>query len=422
MTRVVESQPVDAAKDAAAPPVAVRVAYLVNQYPQPSQSFIRREIAALEQQGVEVDRFTLRRGTTQLVDPADRKEAERTRAILDVGVVGLVLAALRTAVSHLPAFWRALRLACRVGRRSDRGLQLHLVYLAEACVLRQWLATGGVSHVHAHFGTNSTTVAMLCHALSGPAYSFTVHGPEEFDKPEFLGLGEKIRRASFVVAISQFGRSQLFRWCEYEHWEKVRVVRCGVDDAFLRAVPTSPPSEPRLACVARLSEQKGVPLLIEAAARLASEGVRFELVLVGDGPMRPEIERLIAQSHLQDRVRLVGWKSNAEVRETLRASRALVLPSFAEGLPVVIMEALAMHRPVISTQVAGIAELVIPGECGWIVPAGAVDPLVAAMREAVEYSPDRLAEMGAAGALRVSDNHNAHHEAAKLAALFRASR
>jgi glycosyltransferase involved in cell wall biosynthesis len=266
--------------------------------------------------------------------------------------------------------------------------------------------------------TNPATVALLCRLLGGPPYSFTVHGPEEFDKPESLGMAEKIRGAAFVVAVSSFGRSQLWRWARHEDWEKVKVVRCGLGADLIGAAPTPVTAAPRLLCIARLSEQKGHLLLVEAAARLAAEGRRFELVLAGDGPLRATIERLVRLHGLDAHVRITGWVSGERVREELVASRALVQPSFAEGLPVVLMEALALARPVVTTYVAGIPELVEPGVSGWLVPAGDVDALAAAMREALDATPARLDAMGRAGRERVVERHDAAREAALLATHF----
>lgn len=393
----------------------MKIAYLINQYPQPSQSFIRREIAALRAAGVEVERFSVRRWPSTLVDPGDQEEQRQTRVVLDVGMAGLAKATLGTLFTKPGRFFRALKLAAKCARHGDRGLPHHLIYLAEACVLARWFAERGIEHVHAHFGTNSTTVAMLVRELGGPAYSFTAHGPEEFDKPEFLKLGLKVERSAFAVAISEYGRSQLFRWCPFEHWSKVKVVHCGVDASFL-SMPPAPidPASRKLVCVGRLAEQKGQQLLVEAAARLHAEGEPFELVLVGDGPMRPEIERLIAKHGLGQKVKLAGWMSNEQVRGQLLESRAMVLPSFAEGLPVVVMEALAMRRPVISTYVAGIPELVEPGTCGWLVPAGSVPLLAEAMRAALRADVSTLAEMGEAGYRRVAAQHDATVETRKL--------
>ena len=169
------------------------------------------------------------------------------------------------------------------------------------------------------------------------------------------------------------------------------------------------------------SEQKGQILLIEAAARLRDRGLDFELVIVGDGPMREEIERLIDQFDLQGRVRITGYLSNQGVLQEILNARALVLPSFAEGLPVVIMEAMALGRPVISTHIAGIPELLEPGVNGWLVPAGAVEPLVDAMAAVLTAVPADLEAMGRAGAARVALQHNVGIEVKKLADLFASS-
>jgi glycosyltransferase involved in cell wall biosynthesis len=396
----------------------VRIGYLINEYPTVSHSFIRREIHALEDAGVEVRRFSIRPARGETVLEADRPEAERTRVVLSAGALRLAAAVGATALAHPLRFARALALAVRVGRRSDRGLPLHLVYLVEACLLARWLRADGVEHLHAHFGTNPAAVAMLCRALGGPPFSFTVHGPEEFDKPEFLALGEKIRRAAFVAGVSSFGKSQLCRWARHEDWDKLQVVHCGLGRDLLDAPPTPVPPAPRLVCIARLSEQKGHLLLLEAIARLAREGRDFEVVLVGDGPLRPALEALVRRDRLERHVRFAGWLGGSGVRELLLASRGAVQPSFAEGLPVVLMEALALSRPVITTYIAGIPELVVPGVSGWLVPAGAVEPLVVAMRDALDAPPERLLALGQAGAALVRRDHDAAAEAAKLRALF----
>jgi colanic acid/amylovoran biosynthesis glycosyltransferase len=397
----------------------MQVAYLLNQYPHPSCTFIRREIVALEQLGHTVWRLAIRRWPTPLVDPLDRDEQPKTRYVLDVGAVGLLLALLVTALTRPGAFIRALKMAYRLSRKADRGLPYHLAYLAEACVLRRWFAGSGAQHVHAHFGTNAAAVALLAHLLGGPGYSFTSHGSGESDQPHALHLSDKIAHARFVVAVSEHGKSQLYRWCPFEQWPKVHLVRCGVDAMFLKSAPT--PAQPRLICVGRLVEQKGHGILIAAAAQLARRGVEFELVVVGDGPMRGAIEGLISRHSLHDRVKLLGWQSNEAVRRELLASRALVLPSFAEGLPVVIMESMALGRPVISTYVAGIPELVVPDETGWLVPAGNSAALADAMRHALALDPEALGALGRACAARVAILHDVIANTAALAKLFEAT-
>jgi colanic acid/amylovoran biosynthesis glycosyltransferase len=396
----------------------MRVAYLVNQYPKVSHSFIRREIRALEKLGVAVERISLRKSGEELVDAEDQLESEQTYVVLSGGASGLLYGLIRCLVTCPRALFRAARLTAQLARRVPRSWK-HWAYLAEAAALTSKYRTARPAHIHAHFGTNSATVAALWSALAGIPFSFTVHGPEEFDRPEALGLDIKIARARFVVAISNFGRSQLMRWCPSDHWKKLHVVHCGVDDSFLDPSKTSPvPDVRRLVCVGRLCEQKGHGILVEAAARLAEEGESFELVLVGDGPLRSQIEAHARDRGLNSRVRITGWKSGFEVTQELLAARALVLPSFAEGLPVVLMEALALQRPVISTYVAGIPELVTPGVCGWLVPAGSVTALCEALRSALRTPIERLEAMGEMGALRVREHHCAVTEAQRLRQLF----
>ena len=394
------------------------VAYLVNQYPKVSHSFIRREILALERQGVSVQRIAVRGWDGELVDAEDHSERERTRYLLRDGVLGLLGPTLRALFTSPAHFCQALALAWRMGRRADRPLPYHLVYLAQACRILPWLRESGATHLHAHFGTNPAEVAMLVNALGGPPYSFTVHGPEEFDRPAFLGLGEKLRRCAFAVAISSYGRSQLCRWVDHAHWARIQVVHCGLERAFHAGAATPPPAAPRLVCVGRLCEQKGQLLLVQAAQRLRRRGIAFELVLAGDGEMRAEVEALIAALGLREQVRITGWISSAQVRDEILASRALVLASFAEGLPVVLMEAMALRRPVITTCIAGIPELVHSQENGWLVAAGDVDELAAAMEACLAASVDTLARMGEAAHRRALERHDIDTEAAKLAALF----
>jgi glycosyltransferase involved in cell wall biosynthesis len=396
----------------------LKVAYLVNHYPKVSHTFIRREILALEKQGVDVLRLAVRGWDDAAPDPQDQAEKARTHYLLQGGAARLGGALLREALRSPGRFIATVKLALQMSRRADRPWPLHLVYVAEACVAMQLLRDSGATHLHAHFGTNSAEVAMLVHALGGPGYSFTVHGPEEFDKPEFLHLGEKIRRARFVVAITSFCRSQLFRWVDRHHWPKVRIVHCGLEGAF-HTVEAPPPSGRRLLCVGRLSEQKGHLLLIEAAALVAAQEPDFELVLAGDGELRQPIEDRIAALGLGRHVRITGWISSDQVRTEMLAARALVLASFAEGLPVVIMEAMALARPVVSTGIAGIPELVQPGVNGWLVPAGDAQALADAMVACLRCEGAELQRMGEAARSRVLARHDVDTEAARLAGLFK---
>lgn len=396
-----------------------KIAYLVNRYPHPSHTFVRREIAGVESSRLSVSRFSIRPSIEGLVDAKDRRESRNTHVILRKGFwkrgsSALMHLAVKRPLKFIKSTWMALNL----GMGSDRGFLRHLVYLMEACILARRFERLGIDHVHAHFGTNPAAVALLVSLLGGPPYSFTVHGPEEFDRAGGISLGIKTEGADFVIAVSSFCRSQLYRLCPPACWRKIQLIRCGVDDEFLggRLRPVTEVS--RFLCLGRLSRNKAQTLLLKAVRQLRDEGLDLKLTLMGDGPMRNEIESRISAYGLQGNVKLTGWADSEQVKREILSSRALVVASFAEGLPVSIMEALALGRPVVSTWVAGIPELVVPGVHGWLVPPGSVGELKAAMKEALQASPQQLTDMGKAGFRTVAASHNSATEARKLRALF----
>jgi colanic acid/amylovoran biosynthesis glycosyltransferase len=395
-----------------------RVAYVVSEYPKVSHSFIRREILALERCGWRILRVAMRGWDSILVDPSDIQERDKTLFVLKGGMLPLAGATIRALVTAPGRFFAALSLAVQMMHHSDRPFVWHLIYLAEACWMLPHLKRRQIDHLHAHFGTNPAEVAMLASVLIGGTYSLTVHGPEEFDRAPSIHLREKMRRAELVVAISSFGRSQLFRIADQESWEKIKVVHCGIDRTFSDETGRYASSTKRLVCVGRLCEQKGQLLLVRAAALLAAEGRAFELVLVGDGEHRSMIEALIARLGLASHVRITGWASADQVKSEMLAARALILPSFAEGLPVVLMEAMALGRPVLTTYVAGIPELVIDGETGWLFPAGSIDDMLAAMRACLDSPEEKLERMGQAGRIRALERHDIDGQVARLSDLL----
>ncbi len=383
----------------------MRVAYLTNQYPATSHTFIRREIVALEARGHTVLRYSIRKPMDPLEDREDMVEFGRTRHLLASGPVKVLLQAARTGLSRPGRAVGALVEALRYSGRSNRGFFVHMAYYLEALALAHWCRQERVEHLHVHFGTNPATVGALVHRLTGIPFSFTVHGPEEFDRAEWHGLGAKMADASFVAAVSSFGRSQLMRWANLEDWHKIHVVHCGLDRPYFDE-PVEPVGDaPNLLCVARLSEQKGHLVLMRAAGMLRDRGVDFNLTLVGDGPLRGPIEAEIRRLNLSGQVRLAGWMGQPQVREQIRLSRAMVLPSFAEGLPVVLMESMALGRPVISTYIAGIPELVGP-DTGWLIPAGDPEALCEAMQSAIEANSEQIRSMGARARSRIMERHD----------------
>ena len=402
----------------------MRIAYLVNTYPRASQTFIRREIHAMERLGFQIHRFAMRSDRASLVEAADKAEDARTEHVLEAGPAALIGAAYWGVWQR--GAWASLRLAMQCGARGagggdgTGGRLRHLVYWAEAAFVARRCRTLGISHLHAHFGTNSTTVAMLAHALGGPRYSFTVHGPEEFDAPHALSLSDKIARSAFAVAISSFGRSQLYRWSDPALWPRLKVIHCGIDPAAFPDDPAPlPTGGPHLVAIGRMAGQKGFALLIEAIAVARKRHPGLRLTLVGDGPLRPALQAQVAAAGLTAQVTFAGWKDDAGVRAALSQAQALILSSFAEGLPVVAMEAMAAGRPVIATAIAGLPELVIPGETGWLVPAGDPIALAGAIHALAATTPDRLAAMSATARSRVLARHDIDDEAGRLAALIR---
>lgn len=398
----------------------MKITYLINQYPKVSHSFIRREILALEKQGFDVQRIAQRGWGDTLVDSQDLSEREKTQYIVKQGVISFAFAAIKEMLSSPKTFFSTLFLAIGMAKGSDRSLAHHLIYFIEACQMQAWLKAHESQHIHAHFGTNSSEIAMFASQLSGIPYSFTVHGPEEFDKPQALGLNQKIRLAKFVAAISSFGRSQLFRWADYQDWTKVKEVHCGLESNFYTDVTEVSPQKNSMVCVGRICEQKGQLLLIEALKKLHDNGVTMSLVLAGDGEMREEVEALIEQYQLTSHVTITGWISSDEVRQHILSTEVMVLPSFAEGLPVVIMEAMSLKKPVISTYVAGIPELVKHQENGWLCAAGDVEALAEVMQESLSTTKEKRIKMADMAYENVVARHNIDIEAAKLAEYIKA--
>ncbi len=390
-----------------------KVCYLINQYPKISHTFIRREILALESLGAEVHRVSVRQVAEKLVDVVDQQEQERTHFIIGQSKASSAQAMALAALGNFFLLVKSLPLCFRLAKNANGTYVKHFFYLLEACWLFEFCKKRDVHHVHAHFGTNSATVALLCRSLGGPQYSFTVHGPEEFDSPRALSLQEKIGCAKFVVAITSFCKSQLFRWADFADWSKITEVHCAVDDDLLKQSPSPVTTTRRFVSIGRLCEQKGQIVLLQAMARIRQKCPDIQLHLIGDGEYRGYFEQFIKDNDLQNNVVLHGWQGTAGIIEQLDSGTALVLPSFAEGLPVVIMESFARRRPVLTTYIAGIPELVTP-DCGWLVPAGDVDALTGAMQAVIDTPAEQLSAMGDRGYAAVRSRHSAVKEAEKL--------
>ena len=396
----------------------LNIAYLVNAYPKVSHSFIRRELRELARRGIPISRIGIRRVNEDLVDPEDIEERELTFQLLDTPRLNICARAAFCLLLRPVRALYGLKTALGLGARSPSGRAIHLAYLVEAAFLVTWCRARGVTHIHVHFGTNAAMVALLVHKLGGPSFSLTVHGPDEFDAPVGLALREKVACAKFVTSISHFTAGQIMRWADPADWHKITVVHMALQPAFATAIRPIDPASRNLVSVGRLSAQKGHMIILDAFALVLGEGTDATLTLVGDGELRPLVEERIAALGIGHRVRITGWAHEKSVKEHIVNARALVLGSFAEGLPVVLMEALALGRPVVTTSIAGIPELISEGIGGYTVPSGSAAHLAEGMRRVLSAPVEELESLAAAGRNRVLQDHNLETEMAKLEALF----
>lgn len=398
-----------------------RIAYLTGEYPAVSHTFILREVLALRSLGLDVITCSIRRTGPEHHRGPDEKEAARSTFH--------VLEAAKNPARFLPAagwalrrparLWRTLRLALSTRPAGIKASIWQLFYLVEAVVLAHHLTRRNVTQIHNHFAMASSSVAMLASELSGIPYSFTLHGPADFLDTARWRLDTKIARARFVACISHFSRSQGMLFSRQAHWHKLHIVHCGVQPGLYGREPGRAPGR-EILFVGRLAAAKGVPILLEAFARLRARLPDARLTLVGDGPARPELEARAAELGVADAVRFMGYLSQDEVTAQLARSDLFALPSFAEGVPVVLMEAMATSLPVLATRIAGIPELVEDGVSGRIVAPGDLEAFAAAMVELLS-DPDHAAMMGRAGRARIEACFDVAAEASKLAALLEGS-
>ena len=395
-----------------------RIAYLTGEYPAISHTFILREVLALRDLGYDVQTCSVRRtGSEHHRGPDEKAAAETTFYILDAAKKpATLLAALGWAMARPGQLWRTLRLALKTRPAGIKATIWQMFYLLEALVLAHHCDRAGIIRIHNHFAMASSSVAMLASELSGIPYSFTLHGPADFLDTGRWRLDEKIARASFVACISQFCRSQAMLFSDPAHWPRLHIVHCGVDPDRYAAASDRPAGRDVL-FIGRLAAAKGVPVLLEAFAQLRDAWPDARLTLIGDGPARAALEARSRELGLTQAVRFTGYLSQAEVASELARCDLFALPSFAEGVPVVLMEAMASGRPVVTTRIAGIPELVQDGISGCVVAPGDVDAFAEAMI-AVLADPETARSMGQAGHEKVSAEFNVRHEAERLGKLL----
>lgn len=387
------------------------VAYLVSRYPAISHTFIEREIAGLRSRGVRVETFTVRPCPPEgLITDTMRAENARTRPLIGAGAATWVRAHLGL-LRRAPGVWfSGLARALRTGPLSPRARIWQVFYFGEAVVLLEAMRRDGLRHVHAHFANVAADVARhtaaLGRDLDGPdagwRWSFTMHGPTGFESVKESDLAAKGVDADGVSCITDFCRSQMMWLVGPEHWSKMDLVRMTVDaDVY------HPPAQPRhhdgplrLLTVGRLVPEKGPSVLVEAIDLLRARGVEVEARLVGAGPLAESLAADVQRRGLGRSITLTGPMGQDALPDLYRWADVFVLPSFQEGLPVVLMEALATELPVVTTQIAGVSELVHDGEQGRVVPAGRADLLADALEQLARDEQTRL-RYGRAGRVAV---------------------
>lgn len=353
-----------------------RIAYFCNPYPAISHTFIFREIASLRAEGLEIFTATVDYPLDLLkMTAAEQAEGRQTLVLKNNKVLKILLQSIVLLLASPAGFWRMVRRACSFCFTGPKNPVKAAGYLAEAVILLTWLRKNGISHIHEHFANPTALVAMLCREYGGISYSLSIHGPDIFYQVDTAMLAAKVADAAFVRCISHYCRSQIMRITAHEKWQDAHIVRCGVNPDVYRPSGDTHNSAPRFLCVGRLCPAKGQHLLLEACALLGKQGLSFSLVFVGDGPDRQSLQDLCKVLDLDPVVTFRGALGQDEVQEEYRRADIFVLPSFAEGVPVVLMEAMAMAKPVVSTRITGIPELIDDQVDGLLAVPGDVQDL-----------------------------------------------
>ncbi len=391
----------------------MRIAYLTGQYPRATDTFIQREVAGLRELGVEVYTFSIRRtGDEHMVGSEQKLERDRTFYILPPNPINLLLSHLSLLLTSPKRYLQAVKLAWSTSQPGLQGALYQFFYFLEAGVLTKQIKQRQIVHLHNHIVEASGTVAMLAAQMGGFTYSFTLHGQHIFFRPYQWRLDEKIKRALFVCCISHYARSQGMIFAPADKWNRMHIIHCGIDPALFDVVSHSKLGK-RLLFLGRLVLEKGLPILLESLTVLKQKYPDILLTVVGDGLDREKLEQLTAQLGLSKNVNYVGYKSQAEVRDYFQQTDVFVMPSFAEGIPVVLMEAMASGVPVVATQIAGVSELVKDDVNGYLVPPADAVSLTECIEKLLVDHKLR-AVFGTAGRAKVEKDFNIHHEVARL--------
>ncbi len=396
-----------------------RMAYFLSRYPAVSHTFFLKEILGLRRMGFQIDVASVNPPDRPMSElpPQEAEEADRTYYLKHTSIWEALFVIVTVTLVWPAAAFRGLRASLRLGRWDISRKIYALFYMVEAFLLGRWMRQRGLSHLHVHFGGSVATVAMIAAETWGLDYSLTIHGPEEFYEVDDAYLPRKIEKAKFIFCISDFCRSQLMKYCDPPHWDKMHVVRLGVDPEEFKPVVRPANGGLEIVCVGRLVPAKGQHILLRAFTRLHAKGHAIRLTFVGSGPDLPNLKREVTEKGLESSVTFCGALNHDQTRQQLAEADIFALASFAEGIPVALMEAMAMAIPCVSTCIAGIPELIRDNKDGLLVPASSVECLASAL-ESLVVDRDLRERLGAAGRARVIERYNLPVNLKLLASTF----
>ncbi len=394
------------------------IAYLASEYPALSHTFIFREVQALRERGFSIATASINPPKAlERMTIAEQDEAASTLVIKKASM-GLLLRSFTSLAFHRPGgFGRICRRTFSAPLRERAGWRMAFFYGVEAVVLAAWMRERGIGHVHVHFANPAATVAWVAAADPAVSYSLSVHGPNVFDDVRLSLLPEKLQGARFVRCISHFCRSQVLRWLPPGQWGKTSIVRCGVDMERFQFRPIPENAVPEILCVGRLVPEKGQHVLVSACAQLKAARKPFHLTFVGDGPDRASLERQVSELGLGGEITFAGAVGQDAVHPFYNRADIFALASFAEGLPVVLMEAMAKGIPCVSTRIAAIPELIEHERTGLAVAPGDETGLANALQRLLE-EPGLRRQLGAAGRMAVAGQHDIAQCGNGMEALF----
>lgn len=397
-----------------------KLAYLISRFPSVSHTFILREVRELRQQGFDIACASVNAPDREVeaMTEDEREEFRRAYYLKRHGLFGALMAHL-LGLLQPAAYVRGLRKVLDFGGGDLKRLLFGFFYFTEALMLARWMHSGGYRHLHVHFGTAAANIALFLKALAPVTLSLTIHGPDEFYDVSAEKLVEKISAADFLVCIGHFARSQLMKLSPASQWPKFHICPLGVDVS--RYTPAGEVQIPRpftILCVGRLTPAKGQHILIEACAALRDWGRDFRLVLVGSGPDEAALRQAIEAHHLSAQVLMTGPLNQDQVRAWYGACDVFALPSFAEGIPVVLMEAMASGVPCVTTRITGIPELIRDGVDGFLTTPSDIQELADTLAMLMD-DPVLRREIGASGRQRVSEAYELNTNVTRLAQVFR---